>query len=156
MEAGQRSRVTIPPANIKATTDTPGINGAQALLSKLQTCLTGIDNREYQLREEIKRLDLLNSDRLHQIEMLDLSDEDCVTLVRAMHEAQIERRRRKNELIALMAEKDILSKIDKDELKQAIKAIEDLADQAYHCRILTETDPIIIGHKQQKGGDFCA
>lgn len=153
---GQRTRVTFPPANLEATTDTPVVAEAASLLANIKNHLMDLDAREYQLREEIKRLDLLNSDRLHQIEMFDLADEECITLVRAMHDAQVERRRRKNELLALLAEKDVLSNIDGDKLKQAIKVIESLSDQIYRCRVLTESDPIVAGHIFQKGGQHSA
>lgn len=154
--SGQRTRVTLPPANVEETTKTPNINKAKDLLARILSRTANLESQEYQLREEIKQLDLLNSDRLHQIEMLELTDEECVILVRAMHDAQIERRRRKNDLITLLAEKDILSKIDTNELKQAIKIIEGLSDQAYHCRVLTEDDPIIGAHKKRERRDCCA
>lgn len=153
---GQRTRVTFPPANLEATTNTPVVTEAASLLANIRNQLTNLDAREYQLREEIKRLDLLNSDRLHQIEMFELTDEECVTLVRAMHDSQVERRRRKNELLALLAEKDALSNIDGDKLKQAIRVIESLSDQIYRCRVLSESDPIVAGHIFQKGGQHSA
>lgn len=153
---GQRTRVTLPPANVEETTKTPNINKAKDLLARILSRLASLESQEYQLREEIKQLDLLNSDRLHQIEMMELTDEESVIIVRAIHEAQIERRRRKNDLITLLAEKEILSKIDVNELKQAIKVIEGLSDQAYHCRVLTEEDPVIGAHKQRERRDCCA
>lgn len=153
---GQRTRVTFPPANLEATTNTPVVTEAASLLANIKNQLMNLDAREYQLREEIKRLDLLNSDRLHQIEMFELADEECITLVRAMHDAQVERRRRKNELLALLAEKDALSNIDENKLKQAIKVIESLSDQMYRCRVLTESDSIVAGHVFQKGGQHSA
>lgn len=153
---GQRTRVTFPPANLEATTNTPVVTEAASLLANIKNQLANLDMREYQLREEIKRLDLLNSDRLHQIEMFDLTDEECIALVRCMHDAQVERRRRKNELLALLAEKDALSNVDEDKLKQAIKVIESLSDQIYRCRVLTESDSIVAGHIFLKGGQHSA
>ena len=145
-DCGQNTRVIFPPSNLEFTTETPVVNGARSILTNLLKCITDLENKEYQLREEIKRLDLLNSDRLHQVEMFELTDEECITFVRALHESQLERRRRKNELLALLAEKDALKRLNKDELKKAIKEIESLGQQEYRCRVLSDSDSSVEGH----------
>lgn len=151
---GQRSRVVIPPSNLELTTNTPVIQGVEKLLKSLLERIDSLEDKEHQLVEEIKQLDLMNSDRLHMVEMYDLTDDECVSFVHDLHQSQIERRRRKNDLLAIMAEKNILQVLDKNDLRQALAVVSSLGKQEYHCRIIPETDPIISAHREarRKGG----
>jgi len=145
-DCGQRTRVIFPPSNLEFTTGTPIQQQASTVLSDLLSHIAELEQKEQTLREEIRQLDLLNADRLHQVEMYELTDEECITFVHALHEAQLERRRRKNELSAILTEKEVLQRLDCDEMKQAVKTINSLGRQEYHCRVLPETDPIVVGH----------
>ena len=153
---GQRSHVVIPPSNLELTANTPIIQDAEKLMKGLLECMDSLEEKERQLLEEIKQLDLLNSDRLHMVEMYELTDAECVAFIRDLHRSQVERRRRKNDLLAIMAEKNVLRALDKSGLRRALAAISSLGKQEYHCRVIQETDPIITARRKrrhsQKGG----
>lgn len=133
---GQRSHVVIPPSNLELTANTPIIQDAEKLMKGLLECMDSLEEKERQLLEEIKQLDLLNSDRLHMIEMYELTDAECVTLIHDLHRAQIERRRRKNDLLAITAEKNVLRALDKSGLRRALAAIKGFDNRrAGECRV---------------------
>lgn len=73
-----------------------------------------------------------------------------------LHRSQVERRRRKNDLLAITAEKNVLQALDKSVLRRALAAIPSLGKQEYHCRVIKETGPIISARSKQchsqKGG----
>ena len=66
--------------------------------------------------------------------------------MRELNEAQIERRRRKNELSALMSCKEVLRQVSIDDIKRAINDIEMLGSQKYRCKALSESDPFVQKH----------
>ena len=148
---GQFDRVVLLPANQDQTTDTPLIQETASLLASLEGYLLQIEKQEQRLNGEIRQLDLLISDRLHQAELLELSDEECASFVKNIHSVQIERRRRKNELTALLTCKELLNQVEPPEIKRAIRDIKNLGKQEYHCRVITETDPFILAHADKIG-----
>lgn len=150
VDSGQRSRVVIPPSNLEFTANTPIIQDAGKLMKGLLECMDSLEEKERQLLEEIKQLDLMNSDRLHMVEMYELTDAECVAFIHDLHRSQIERRRRKNDLLAITAEKNVLQALDKSGLRQALAAISSLGKQEYHCRVIQETDPIISARRKQR------
>lgn len=151
-DGGQGTRIVFPPANQENTVETPYIQEIRTILHQLEGYLSKIDSQEQRLSNEIKQLDLLISDRLHQSELFALSDEECVAFVQGLHDTQIERRRRKNELTALHACKDLLRHTELSEVKLALREIDGLGQKGYRCRVLTDTDPFIQQHIVAKGG----
>ena len=145
-DVGCKNRIIFPAANQEQTTGTPFMREVLNLLNALGDYLAALDSKETRLREEIRQLDLLNSDRLHQVELYELTEEECTGFVWTLHEAQIERRRRKNELLSLLFSKEALKQVDLDAVKQAVGQIEALENQVYRCRVLTENDPFVQSH----------
>lgn len=135
--------VVFPPSNLSETTNTPLIVQAQKVLQEVLLEADTLEETEARLRKEIRAFDLLNSDRLHQIEMYELSDVECIRLVRAMRNAQIQRRKRKNELDAVLALKAVLINLDKHVVMSGLKTIDSLGKREYHCRILTAADAAV-------------
>lgn len=140
------SRVVFPPANQEHTTGTPFMREVTELLNSLTDYLAALDSKEARLREEIRQLDLLNSDRLHQAELFELSEEESIAFVKALHDAQVERRRRKNELITLLLSKEALKQVDLSSVRLSIRQIGNLERQEYKCRVLSENDPFVQTH----------
>ena len=132
------SRVVFPPANQEHTTGTPFMREVTGLLNSLADYLAALDSKEARLREEIRQLDLLNSDRLHQAELFELTEAESV--------AQIERRRRKNELITLLLSKEALKQVDLSSVRLSLRQIGNLERQEYKCRVLSENDPFVQTH----------
>lgn len=147
-DCGNGSRVIFSPANQEQTTGTPFMQEVSRLLDAIADYLAALDSRESRLREEIRQLDLLNSDRLHQAELFELDEGECPAFVKALHDSQVERRRRKNELVSLLLSREALKAVDLAEVKRALKEIEALERQEYRCRVLTEKDPFIQAHMQ--------
>lgn len=145
-DGGHNSRVVFPSANQEQTTQTPLIQNIHGLLTKLDDFLAGLNTHEQRLNSEIRQLDLLISDRLHQAELFELSDEESAGFVKELRETQIERRRRKNELFALMSCKELLRQATLPDVKRTIHEIEALGQQRYRCKVLTETDPFVQKH----------
>lgn len=140
------SRVIFPPANQEHTIGTPFMCEVTGLLNSLADYLAALDSKEARLREEIRQLDLLNSDRLHQAELFELTEEESVAFVKALHDAQIERRRRKNELITLLLSKEALKQVDLSSVRLSLRQIGNLERQEYKCRVLSENDPFVQTH----------
>ena len=147
------TRVIFPPANQEKTTGTPFMCEVTGLLNSLADYLAALDSKEAHLREEIRQLDLLNSDRLHQAELFELTEEESVAFVKALHDAQIERRRRKNELITLLLSKEALKQVDLTSVRLSLRQIGNLERQEYKCRVLGENDPFVQKrlHKSNSG-----
>ena len=103
------------------------------------------------MRDKVRQLDLITSDRLHQAEFYDLSDEAAAEYVAALKENQVLRRRYKNELAAVLVAKEALRGVDCSGLEDALKQIAALGKQSYHCRVLTEKDTIVKLTKQNYG-----
>ena len=143
---GHEGRVIFPPANKELTIGTPFMREVADLLNALSNYLAALDSKEARLREEIRQLDLLNSDRLHQVELFDLTDEESPAFVKALHDAQIERRRRKNELITLLLSKEALKQVDLASVRLSLRQIGELERQEYKCRVLNENDPFVQTH----------
>lgn len=143
---GHNNRVIFPSANKEQTTQTPLIQDIKGMLAKLADFLANLEAYERRLSSEIRQIDLLVSDRLHQVELFELSDEESIVFVKALREAQIERRRRKNELFALMSCKELLQQATLPNVKRTIHEIEGLGQQKYRCKVLTENDPFVQEH----------
>lgn len=141
--APSSNTVVFPPSNLKEIFDTPLILQIKKLLTDIQEGIVALEDEETRLRDEIRHLDLLTADRIHEVEMDVLAPEECVMFVAALHEKQIERRKRKNELATVMIAKDLLQVLDKSDFKDGLREIEKLGKQEYHCRVLTEDDPLI-------------
>ncbi len=154
-DCGQGTRVIFPPANYEQTTQTPLIQEIQTTLAQLEGHLAKAESQEQRLHNEIKQLDLLISDRLHQAELFDLTPEECTIFVQGLRETQVERRRRKNELAALLTCKELLRQVPLPEVKRAIREVEALGRQGYRCHVLTESDPFVQEYVTQKGGKVC-
>ena len=144
--AGQDSRIIFPSANQELTAHTPLIQEIHETLGRLADFMSKLNGHEQRLSNEIRQIDLLVADRLHQAEIFELTDEESQTFVRELHEAQIERRRRKNELSALMSCKEVLRQVSIDDIKRAINDIEMLGSQKYRCKALSESDPFVQKH----------
>ena len=145
-DSGQSDRVVLLPANQDQTMNTALIQETERLLTTLESYLLQIEKQEQRLNGEVRQLDLLISDRLHQAELFELNDEECVSFVKNLHSVQIERRRHKNELTALLTCKELLKQVEASEVKRAILDIRNLGKQEYHCRVVTMTDPFIAAH----------
>ena len=119
------------------------ISNVRLLLKTVQRGLESLDEQEDDLRDKIRQLDLVTSDRLHQAELYEMDDEACKAYVDALKENLILRRRYKNELQAVQAAKDVLKLVSEADTKAGIQQIEDLGSQSYHCRVLTQKDDIV-------------
>ncbi len=144
--AGQNSRIIFPPANQELTAHTPLIQEIQEMLNRLSDFMSEMNGHEQRLSNEIRQIDLLIADRLHQAEFFELTDEEALTFVKELREAQIERRRRKNELSALMSCKEVLRQASIDDIKRATSEIKMLGSQRYRCKALSESDPFVQKH----------
>lgn len=140
------SSVVFPPSNLRETFDTPLINRIRKMLTDLQTGTEALEDEGERLRMEIRNIDLLISDRIHQVEMTPLSSEESLFFTNELRRIRIERRRKKNELVAVLLTKDLFQTIEKAQVKDVLKEIERLGKQEYHCRILREDDEIIRRH----------
>lgn len=150
-DGGQSGRVIFPPANQELTIQTPLIQETEKLLLLLEEHLAKAEDQELRLGEEIRQLDLLISDRLHQSELYELSPDESISFAKDLHETQIERRRRKNEMFVLLVCKELLRQIELSEVKRAIREVESLGKQEYRCRILSENDPFVQAHADKTG-----
>lgn len=143
--------VIFPPANVTETSSTELLRDVQSLLEQTQRGISSLTEREDILRDKVRQLDLITSDRLHQAEFYDLSDEAAAEYVAALKENQVLRRRYKNELAAVLVAKEALRGVDCSGLEDALKQIAALGKQSYHCRVLTEKDTIVKLTKQNYG-----
>lgn len=145
-DSGTMASVVFPPANKEQTTNTPLIREIRDILTSLEDFTTKAGALEQRLCEEVRQLDLLISDRLHQSELFQMADEESVAFVKALREAQIERRRRKNESVALLAARDLLRQVEPSAVKQALRSVDSLGKQEYRCRVINEKDPFVQEH----------
>lgn len=127
----------------------PLISRIQGILVNNQQNLSSLSDEEAHLQEEIKRLNLLISDRVHQVEMYQMTDEECVFLVSELKKTEIERRRRKNELSIVQIARDALQNVEQQAIKDALKEIEKLGRQEYRCRALTGQDPLVAARRHK-------
>lgn len=142
--------VTFPPANANETTGTEMIDSARHLLETVLNDVETLGEKELDLKDKIRQLDLVTSDRLHQAELCKLPDEMAPAFIAALRENLILRRRYKNELLAIQSAKEALDVLDAAAIKLGIQQIEGLGDQSYHCRVLTEKDVIVKATKLQR------
>lgn len=137
------SSVVFPPSNLRETFDTPLINRIRKMLTDIQTGTEAMEDERERLLQEIRSIDLLISDRIHQVEMMQLTPEESVYFTSELRKIRIERRKKKNELTAVLLTKDLLQTIERSAVKDTIKEIEKLGKQEHHCRILRENDEIV-------------
>lgn len=141
--------VVFPPSNLRETFDTPLINRILKMLIDLQTGTEALEDERERLQREIRNIDLLISDRIHQVEMMPFSSEESVYFTSELRKIRIERRRKKNELMAVILTMDLFQTMEKSSVKDTVKEIEKLGKQEYHCRVLQENDEIVRRHKSK-------
>ena len=141
--------VVFPPANVSETSNTELLRDVRSLLEQVQRGISSLTEQEDILRDKVRQLDLITSDRLHQAEFYELSGETAAAYVSALKENQILRRRYKNELLAVQAAREVLRSINDGELEETLKQIDALGRQSYHCRVLTEKDDVVKLTKQK-------
>lgn len=141
--------VVFPPANVSETSNTELLRDVRSLLEQVQRGISSLAEQEDILRDKVRQLDLITSDRLHQAEFYELSGETAAAYVSALKENQILRRRYKNELLAVQAARGVLRSINDGELEETLKQLDALGRQSYHCRVLTEKDDVVKLTKQK-------
>ena len=85
--------VVFPPSTLRETFDTPLINRIRKMLIALRTGTEALKDERERLQSEIRNIDLLISDRIHQVEMMPLSSEESVYFTSELRKIRIERRR---------------------------------------------------------------
>jgi len=148
-----KNTAVFPSANAERTSETEVITAMRHLLRTILEDMKTLKEKEIDLKDKILHLDLVTSDRLHQMELCELPEEACIAYIAALKENLILRRRYKNELLAIQAAKESLRGIDAASVKLGLQRIDELGKQKYHCRVLTERDNIVEAvRKAQKGG----
>lgn len=138
-ESDRRETAVFEPTNMEETVNTPEITQLCTKLRNIESMLRKFDEDTMRISDEIRGLDLLLSDRLHQIELCSISDDDCVALIQNLKRLRIKRRKLKNELHAVCTAKSVFSAIDTDGIHNAIKDIDSLSTKEYRCRVLEES-----------------
>lgn len=135
--------VIFPSANVSETSETDLIKDVRTLLEQISRGISSLTEQEDILRDKVRQLDLITSDRLHQVEFYDLTEEAASAYITALKENQVLRRRYKNELTAVLAAKEVLRGVSGAEMEEGLKQIEALGKQSYHCRVLTDKDNVV-------------
>lgn len=122
--------VIFPPANISETSDTELIRDVHSMLERVALGISALTEQEDILRDKVRQLDLITSDRLHQVEFYELNEGAAAAYIAALKENQVLRRRYKNELAAVLAAKEVLRGINETEIEEGLKQIEALGKQS--------------------------
>lgn len=113
------------------------------MLVDIQLRTDALKSEEEHLQAMLQQISLLISDRIHQVEMIPIPEEDCAYFVRELRGAMIERRKIKNELAAVQIAQGYLQETAKKDMRESLQKIERLGRREYHCRVLSDQDILV-------------